>query len=1007
MKLVTIYAAFLLLLATHLAPAQGTIRGTVSDSSSHEWLVGVNVFVVGKALGNPTNIEGAFTIARVPAGPVRLKASCIGYESKEIEFSFEGNDTTVAFRLQPAAVLGEEIVVKGQARGQIAAINQQVNAKTIVNVVSEEKIKELPDANAAEAIGRLPGVSVIRAGGEANRILLRGMSDKFAAFTVDGVRMASTDSNGRGLDLSAISQSSLSGVELFKALTSDKDGDAIAGSVNLVTKKAPAEREVRIMAKGDYNKLDNTAKQYEFSGRYGERYLDGLLGVQIIGSLEQRNRSNDQISANWNTNLGGVGKDYEIQAFRVDYTNELRKRGGATLLLDVNTPDDGTIRLNTIYNRTSRDLVHSYRDYPKVSQATNGGLVSYDARDQRQVLNVFNTSLSGDNTLFDFGVRWGFSFAQSKSEFPYDLELLFTEASSDTSGMRSGASSITHGPPEALIPYAWNSLGSASLQWAYYRNQQNLDRERTAYVDLSRKYVLGDLLSGEVKGGGKYRQKNRFREASEMVSPYYLGYYWPYTRLYDGSIVPKNMAGTPFASIAFRSPVTLNYFVNPIPDERNVYDKYRLYPIMNRDFLHLWYEYNRNGIQNSTGGLSEYLENDQVQGDYYDITERVGAGYLMNTLDIGQEMTFIAGVRVEQENNDYASRYTPGILSGQIPPTGIIRDTSVTYHETVWLPNFQLLFKPTDFMSVRLAAYRALARPDFNQRLEKTIAQAVGTSTMYVGNPNLRSAKAANFEANVSFYGDIIGLLSLSAYYKDIREMFYLVDGAPTRGQHLLDSLGSGWGRVDSMTFPFGRRGSTFQYNLTYPLNSPRPTKVWGFEVEQQTNFTFLPGFLSGLVLNYNFSIMRTETWRIASAFRQDTVWRVIPPFPPFPEVRVTPYIYETKQKLEGQPEFLYNIALGYDVGGFSGRISVFHQGEFNRLYSSNGFDDPVVGSFTRVDLSLKQKITPNISVMFDLNNLTNAEETESTHSRVGNWTLLTQSQKYGMSGGLGVQVDL
>ena len=154
---------------------------------------------------------------------------------------------------------------------------------------------------------------------------------------------------------------------------------------------------------------------------------------------------------------------------------------------------------------------------------------------------------------------------------------------------------------------------------------------------------------------------------------------------------------------------------------------------------------------------------------------------------------------------------------------------------------------------------------------------------------------------------------------------------------------------------------------------------------------------------------MRTETWRIASAFRTDTVYIQIlpPPFPPVPFPRLTPYIYEVKQKLEGQPEFLYNIALGYDIDDFSGRVSVFHQGEFNREYSTNGFDDPVVSSFTRWDLSLKQRVTKNVSVLFDLNNITNVEEGESTHSRIGGWTLLTQSQKYGLSGGLGVRIDL
>ncbi len=62
---------------------------------------------------------------------------------------------------------------------------------------------------------------------------MRGLSDKYSTITVDGVRIASTDEESRGVDLSTISQGSLAGIELYKALTPDMDADAIAGSVNL------------------------------------------------------------------------------------------------------------------------------------------------------------------------------------------------------------------------------------------------------------------------------------------------------------------------------------------------------------------------------------------------------------------------------------------------------------------------------------------------------------------------------------------------------------------------------------------------------------------------------------------------------------------------------------------------------------------------------------------------------------------------------------------------------
>jgi outer membrane receptor protein involved in Fe transport len=204
--------------------AQGTIRGVITDSTSNDQLVGANVILLGTALGSATDLEGEYRISKVPAGNYKLKVSYVGYFSKELDITVLENKTLeVNVNLKPDIIEGEEIVVTGQAVGQVAAINQQLTSNTIINVVSEEKIQELPDANAAEAIGRLPGVSISRSGGEANKIILRGLSDKYTSVTLDGVKIPSTDAQERGIDLSAISQSSLAGIELYKALTADKD----------------------------------------------------------------------------------------------------------------------------------------------------------------------------------------------------------------------------------------------------------------------------------------------------------------------------------------------------------------------------------------------------------------------------------------------------------------------------------------------------------------------------------------------------------------------------------------------------------------------------------------------------------------------------------------------------------------------------------------------------------------------------------------------------------------
>ena len=983
---------------------QGSLQGLVADSLSNTPLIGANVYLVGTALGAATDREGEYRIARIPAGTYRLRVSYIGFKPKEIEI-FVADDKVTLFNahLIPDVIIGAEVVVTAQARGQVAAINQQLTSNTIVNVISEEKIQELPDVNAAEAIGRLPGVSILRSGGEANKVVLRGLSDKYSTVMIDGNKIPPTDADARGVDLSTISQGSLAGVELYKALMPDADADAIAGSVNLVTRKAPAERLLRLDARGDYNNLMNAYDQYDFALRYGERFFDEMLGVQVTGNLERRNRSNERINVDYNQGLDG-GNNYEITDFLLEFTDEIRTRNGLGVLLDLDTPDSGTVKINAIYNRTRRDYLFSTRNYPHGT----GVLVTYSARDREQEINTLNSSVQGTNHLLGLDIHWGFSFAQSASEFPYDYAIDFLEPSflDPTSGARiSGMQSTpsVKDQPEQLIRFALNNFGVAYLNNAYYRDEKNLDRERTTFLDLTKNYTIGNLISGEVKIGGKYRHKSRSKESGELYAPYYLGYWRDYTRMPDGTWKKKNFRGTWFDTFFQRFESTgglsrnpfASDFLDPSPAYRDLSDKYNLKPMVNRDALRLWYELNKDGVD-GLGRSPEYYDNPAVETDYYDITEVVSAGYLMNTLNVGRDVTAIAGVRLEQETNDYRSKFSPGSLGGFPIPSGSIRDTSASHTETIWLPHLHVTIRPTEFLNVRLAAYRAVARPDFNLRLEKYVAQGGGGVVgLLLGNPGLKTSKAWNYEVNTSFFGNTIGLISVSAFYKEIRNMYHVLNRASTMGNNLIDSLGLTW------KSPFA--GGT-QYALTVPYNASKPTRVWGFEFEHQMNFNFMPGLLRNFILSYNASVVRSETHLISTDV--ETTYTTIPGFP----VKIPIYssvVKETKQKMEGQPEFYGNISIGYDYGDFSARISVFHQAEFNQSFSASGLSDQIVNSFTRWDLALRHQLTENISLMFNIVNLTDVEERNSILNRTRGWNLLNTSERFGRTADFGVRITL
>ena len=139
--------------------ASGTIKGKVFDKESKDALPGANVVIKGTTIGAATDLNGMFAISNAPSGEQTITVSYLGYVPTE---HYRENSRR---RICHARLLSRSDHDPGRngryhrsGSGQIQAINQQLNSDKIVSVVSEAKIQELPDFNAAEAIGRLPGV---------------------------------------------------------------------------------------------------------------------------------------------------------------------------------------------------------------------------------------------------------------------------------------------------------------------------------------------------------------------------------------------------------------------------------------------------------------------------------------------------------------------------------------------------------------------------------------------------------------------------------------------------------------------------------------------------------------------------------------------------------------------------------------------------------------------------------------------------------------------------------
>ena len=310
------------LMSSTLVAAPGKINGNVTDAKTGEPLPGANIFLVGTAIGAATDLKGEYKIFSVPPGTYTVRVTFIGYKQKELQVQIQSGETErIEIKLDFDVIKGETVTITAQAEGQVAAINQQLRSNTISNVVSAERIQELPDANAAESVGRLPGISIKRSGGEANKIIIRGLAPTYNTITIGGEKIPATDLDDRSVDLNMISPEILAGIEVTKALTPDKDADAFGGIVNFALANAPEGGfKYNFKFRNSYNAQRDQLGLYKGNFLLSNRYNNEKLGIMVSGNLDRAQRGSDQFNADYNV-LREKREDEEFAPITVGGSN--------------------------------------------------------------------------------------------------------------------------------------------------------------------------------------------------------------------------------------------------------------------------------------------------------------------------------------------------------------------------------------------------------------------------------------------------------------------------------------------------------------------------------------------------------------------------------------------------------------------------------------------------------------------------------------------------------------
>ncbi|MDB9990810.1 carboxypeptidase-like regulatory domain-containing protein, partial [Flavobacteriales bacterium] len=264
---------FLILLSSIIGYSQSKIIGKVSDGDFNETMPFANVLVKGTNKGVTTDFDGNYTIIVSP-GKYTLVFSFVGYKTKEITNVevLENDVKEVNVSLSSSSVGLEEVVisVSNTKNTEEALLKMQKKSANLMDGLSSESFKKVGSSNLANAIKRVPGVSLM--GGKY--IYVRGLGDRYSKSILNGINIPGLDPDRNTIQMDLFPTNILENVQITKSFSADLPADFTGGLVNIVTKDFTSRRNPSLKIKTGFNPqmhlnsnyLSNSGSSTDFLG---------------------------------------------------------------------------------------------------------------------------------------------------------------------------------------------------------------------------------------------------------------------------------------------------------------------------------------------------------------------------------------------------------------------------------------------------------------------------------------------------------------------------------------------------------------------------------------------------------------------------------------------------------------------------------------------------------------------------------------------------------------------
>ena len=899
----------------------------------------------------------------------------------------------------------EKIEVKGYSTSLIQSLNQKRFSDTVSEQISADDLGGLPDVSMADALTRLPGISAVRTGGQAAEINIRGMSGGFVFSTLNGREQMST-SGKRSIEFDQYPSELISSAAVYKSPKVSLIEGGVAGSVQLQTASPLSNDKTHTLnmnVRGMYNdRADEIPDAKEvgnrFSFSYQGKFLDDSLGLalgyarlfqpsvstQFVGLAYDKKADVDKVAGD-NDNFDSSKPEDQQNCVACEFVSEgmeLQHRGGEETrdgymaVIEWQPSDILTVKADAFYSKFHTEaFARGFRvkfggDQLSVvnpvvaDNAMIGGNIFRNSRsDSYTRVEVTNDNNTETDEITSVGLNLDL---QMTDDLTATLDVAYSKAESN---FRNGLLwSLVAKDANAETP-----VFDQDVSISYQLNGLNLPNvgfnQAAAFSDVNRlmvsKYGIYPYVNSDQQNA--YRLDFNYQLDNDYIASLEFGArYSDRTYTNDRSVFEYGDDGT-FSKT--EGPLRLTEDMVKVVDFKGEFAHFPSYLSVDLDkALNAWFP---NGVPqpvqtwglangdviNSPGGKGSTAWSLLESGEVY---EKVTAAYLMANIDaeiFGLPVTGNVGVRMVETDQSATSLQDvngdvalgaqnitddAGLINGRYAPG--IKGTKFTDY----LPQLNLNFKLSDTDQLRFAAAKVMSRAPI-ERLAAQVSTNISNQGEVIGNsknnPFLLPFYANQYDLSYErYFEDTDGAFIAALFYKDIKskiDTFSISD---------FDFAGNGFNVPRFVTDPVsGAPVPTFNGTYTTAVNNSDAGYIRGVELGFTQIFSYLPDMWSGLGVNASYSYTESEITTAPNRLSGN----------------------EQTLTLEGLSKNVFNATLFWEYEGFETRVSMRYRDDF--VSEQVAVDAQTVNykGETVVDYQASYKVNEHISLLFQVNNLT------------------------------------